>query len=130
MAILGLSYKPHTHVVEESQGIALAGLLANDYRIIIFDPVANAPAMAVLGSRACVAETAKQAVAGADVVVLTTFWPEFREIDWAADLPPTSLRTVIDPWGSVGKTVGNGVRIIRLGTGDWRAAYGAREKAA
>ena len=44
-AILGLSYKPHTPVVEEPQGIMLAKALKDaGYSVIAHDPMASVPA--------------------------------------------------------------------------------------
>jgi UDPglucose 6-dehydrogenase len=52
VAVLGLSYKPHTPVIEESQGVALAAMLADaGYKVTVFDPLAHAAATSVLGSR-------------------------------------------------------------------------------
>ena len=41
VAVLGLSYKPDTNVVEESQGVMLANRLASDGKFVtVFDPAA------------------------------------------------------------------------------------------
>src|SRR5262249_51520685 len=49
VAVLGLSYKPHTPVIEESQGIMLAKALAREgFEVIAHDPMALGPAQAVL----------------------------------------------------------------------------------
>ena len=50
IGILGLSYKPHTPVIEESPGVALAArLLEERYPVTAYDPLALAAAQAVLG---------------------------------------------------------------------------------
>jgi UDPglucose 6-dehydrogenase len=52
VGILGLSYKPDTSVIEQSQGIEIAALLAQAaYRVRVFDPQCLDAAMAVLGKR-------------------------------------------------------------------------------
>ena len=128
IAVLGLSYKPDTHVVEESQGVALARLLFDDYQVRVFDPAANAAAASLFGERARICESAEEAIDEADVVVIATPWPEFKNLDWAAS--PGRSRSVIDPWGVAGLASGNETRIVRLGRGDWRGADPGREAAA
>ena len=99
VAVLGLSYKPETCVVEESQGLQLAQLLARKgIAVTVFDPRAQQTARALLGTSVTYADSAAAAVAQAQVVVLTTPWPEF------ASLPPAALDqklgrpAVIDCW--------------------------------
>jgi UDPglucose 6-dehydrogenase len=122
VAVLGLSYKPDTAVVEESQGVALALALAEEgYRVRAFDPLANAAAAALLGDRAEVVQSAEAALAGAAVAVVTTAWPQFRALDFAA----AGLSAVVDPWGMVAETAA-GLRLIRLGRGDWRREVAVR----
>ena len=57
----------------------------------VYDPVAASKADGLLAG-ARVADTALEAVDGADAVVLVTEWPEFRELDWAGEVKPR-LRT-------------------------------------
>ena len=51
----------------------------------VFDPVAMDRAQELLGG-ATVADSALDALDGADAVVLVTEWPEFRELDWAGEV--------------------------------------------
>ena len=81
VGILGLSYKPDTSVIVESQGVALAKSLTDSgYSVVIYDPFALGSACAVLGDRVRAADSAEACVRAADVVVITTPWPEFREL--------------------------------------------------
>jgi UDPglucose 6-dehydrogenase len=97
-AVLGLSYKPSTPVIEESQGIMLVKAL-NDagLDVVAHDPMASGPAQAVLGDAARIFPTAREAVACADVVVIITPWPEYADISpaWVAD---GKTRFIIDCW--------------------------------
>ncbi|MFZ9132043.1 MAG: nucleotide sugar dehydrogenase, partial [Gemmobacter sp.] len=89
VAILGLSYKPHTPVIEESQGLALARALgARGYRLRLSDPAALAglPADATGATRRCA--SAAEAIAGADVAVIMTPWPEYRDLPLGAPGAP------------------------------------------
>jgi len=83
VAILGLSYKPHTHIVEESQSVILAQRLADSgYEVSVHDPKAMEAARAILGGRADYAPDAYACATGADAVLLMTDWPEYRRLDW------------------------------------------------
>jgi UDPglucose 6-dehydrogenase len=123
VAVLGLSYKLHTPVVEKSQGLALARLLAEEgYRVIIADPLAAAAAQSVLGGAADVAGSFEDAVRGADVVVITTPWPQIRHVAPSAFTRPIGRLPVIDPWGVLsGSDIMQAARVISLGRGGYRA---------
>ena len=63
VGILGLSYKPETAVIEESQGVGLAAQLADQgYARAVYDPLALPAALAVLGSKACAPRRPKRCV--------------------------------------------------------------------
>jgi UDPglucose 6-dehydrogenase len=95
--VLGLSYKPDTEVVEESQGLALAQrLLKRGVPVIAFDPAAMDNARAQLtGGYMAFAASAKDCARQADVLAVMTPWSEFHELR-AADLKPGSV--LIDCW--------------------------------
>ncbi len=97
VAVLGLSYKPATPVVEESQGVAVSlGLADAGYSVTVFDPQAQANGLAVLGDKVIPAESLAAAVAAVHVVVVMTPWPDFAALDAAmlGDRPVL----VVDPW--------------------------------
>jgi UDPglucose 6-dehydrogenase len=97
-AVLGLSYKPNTPVIEESQGIMLAKSLKNaGIDVVAHDPMASGPARAVLGDAVRFLPTAREAIVNADVAAIITPWPEYGEIspDWVAD---GRTRFIIDSW--------------------------------
>jgi UDPglucose 6-dehydrogenase len=99
VAILGLAYKPLTHVVEESQGLELALLLAQaGLRVIAFDPWLQPATRAALASEVVVLDSLADALSEATIVVITTPDPAFRQL--AADaIPKRALPTpVIDFW--------------------------------
>jgi UDPglucose 6-dehydrogenase len=115
-AVLGLSYKPSTPVIEESQGVMLAKALKDaDLEVIVHDPMASGPAHAVLGEAARIVPTAREAIAYADVAVIITPWPEYADIspDWVADGRP---RFIIDCWRQLNPDIfGDGCKIVHLG---------------
>lgn len=121
VTILGMSYKPHTAVIEESQGVYLAKyLIEKGYSVSISDPMATEAALAVLGSTVNATPQAQDAVSHADVVVITTPWAQFKDVDWSKDATSGKPRVVIDPWGITPDTVGAGARVVRLGSGNWK----------
>jgi UDPglucose 6-dehydrogenase len=81
VAILGMAYKPHTPVVEESQGVMLAGDLSQSgVAVTVHDPLALGNAKAVLGNNVGYAADMESAVEDAAVVVIATPDPAFRDL--------------------------------------------------
>src|SRR5215218_8271137 len=86
VALLGVAFKPDTDDVREATSLVLAGRLAGEGAYVrAFDPVAGAKAEDMLAG-ARIAESALDAIDGADAVVLVTEWPEFRELDWTGEV--------------------------------------------
>ncbi|MDP8233784.1 MAG: nucleotide sugar dehydrogenase [Candidatus Saelkia tenebricola] len=82
VGVLGLSYKPNTPVIEDSQAIDIVELLINEgYKIIVYDPQSLDLARGVLGDGVKYASSSKQCAKEADVLLITTPWDEFKEID-------------------------------------------------
>ncbi len=82
VALLGLSYKPGTHVVEESQPVVLAErLLEAGYVVRMHDPKAAAGVSETLQGRGVYCDDPYDAASGASVVVMLTSWPEYERLD-------------------------------------------------
>jgi UDPglucose 6-dehydrogenase len=97
--VLGLSYKPNTDVVEESQGVELARWLSGQgVPTIVFDPAGLNNAARTLGDSVQYAESAAECARQADVLIITTPWAEFRELDADAFNHSARRLTVIDCW--------------------------------
>lgn len=93
IAVLGLAYKPGTNVTEESCGMALISALAErDILVVAFDPQADP------GSACEAASSLEQAVIQADVLVLTTPWPEIIEALPGLLAASSARKLVIDGW--------------------------------
>jgi UDPglucose 6-dehydrogenase len=94
--ILGLSYKPDTDVIEESQGVLLAEYLIGAKRdVIVYDPAALENAKRALGSRVRYAASMEECAGAAAVLTVATAWNEFRSLR-PSHLPTDA--TVIDCW--------------------------------
>jgi UDPglucose 6-dehydrogenase len=131
IAVLGLSYKPMTPVIEESQGVKLAGLLAGmGYKVTVFDPMAGQEAKAVLGNGVELAASAAAAIRDADVVAIMVPWAEFSSLSKDAFARESRPLTIIDPWAVFDAASLEGVRHIRLGRGDWKVQSERNDRAA
>ena len=99
VGILGLSYKPHTNVIEEAQGIDLARqLIAKNIPTVLYDPAAMDNARRVLNGPVEFASSMEECAQLATVIVITTPWDEFKaltpkHLNYANGRP-----TVIDCW--------------------------------
>ncbi len=98
-AVLGLSYKADTDVVEESQGLGVARqLLARGAKVIVYDPAAMPNARPLLQGNVQFANSMAESVHEADVIAITTPWPIF------GSLAPQDLKTgqhkpvILDCW--------------------------------
>ena len=100
VALLGLSYKPETAIIEESHAITLARLLAgNGYQVALHDPKALNAAREALGCTASYSADPYECLTGATVIALLTDWPVYRDLDWKriAELA-TPGALVLDSW--------------------------------
>jgi UDPglucose 6-dehydrogenase len=86
VAMLGVAFKPNTDDVREATSLVLAGRLAGEGASVrAYDPVAGRKAQGMLAG-ARIADSALEALDGADAAVLVTEWPEFAELDWAGEV--------------------------------------------
>jgi UDPglucose 6-dehydrogenase len=83
VALLGLAFKAGTDDVRDSPAVAIARmLLERGADLVAHDPAAAENARRELPSIA-IAETPQDALTGADVAVIATEWPLYRDLDWA-----------------------------------------------
>ena len=118
IGILGLSYKPETAVIEESQGVALADrLLTAGRTVVAYDPKALGAAQSQLGGRLREAQSAEDCVRAADAVVVMTPWPTFRNVEPSAFSRPNGRMTVIDCWRILPAEVREVADLVYVGQG-------------
>jgi UDPglucose 6-dehydrogenase len=95
IALLGVAFKPNTDDIREATSLVLAARLQSEgAHVRVYDPIATARARELLGS-AQVAESALDALDGADAAVLVTEWPEFRELDWGGEVKQRMARPLV-----------------------------------
>jgi UDPglucose 6-dehydrogenase len=96
VAVLGMSYKPDTPVVEESQGVMIARDLARQgCSVVVFDPLAMEGARWGLKDSVRYAQDLTDALRNASTIVIATPSKEYAQ---AADQLKTPGTTVIDCW--------------------------------
>jgi UDPglucose 6-dehydrogenase len=99
VAVLGLAYKPQSHVIERSQGLEAAlAIAATGIRVVCYDPLARDAARNELKDKALVLDSMKACLDQADVVVIANADPEFARLtseDFPQCSPPVQ---VIDCW--------------------------------
>jgi UDPglucose 6-dehydrogenase len=101
VGILGLTYKPYTNVTEEAAGSLLyRELISRHVAVVAFDPAAQNLSLGSRCGHIELAASATDCVGKADVVVITTPWPEFSTIEATAWARPRDPRIIIDCWRS------------------------------
>jgi UDPglucose 6-dehydrogenase len=120
VGIMGLSYKPNTEVIEESQGLALAKFVAEKgVRVVVYDPAAMPNARAQLPGNVAYASNVVECARQADVLAITTPWAEFRSlrpIHLKRSSPPP---VVVDCWRQLSrKEFQDAATYFTLGAGE------------
>jgi UDPglucose 6-dehydrogenase len=132
VAILGLAYKPSSHVVEESQGVYLGKTLSEaGARVVAYDPLANESANAELNGKIVILDSAKKCLAQADIVLITTADDEFKQLltnDFVVDGKEV---TVYDFWRILKEELSGKEKVnyipIGCGTNDERQSQFLKE---
>lgn len=120
VGVLGLSYKPDTGVIEASQAVQLAQLLAErGYQVQVYDPLARDNASAVLRHLVKPTDSANDCVRDADFVVIANACPEFRTLSADTIWRPEGKLPVLDCWRMLPvETYDDAVDLIYLGRGE------------
>jgi UDPglucose 6-dehydrogenase len=83
VGILGLAFKPNTNSVASSASINLVKqLMLSGAHVRAYDPIAMPDAQLELQGDVCYCDSAYAVAEGADALVLSTGWPEFRTLDF------------------------------------------------
>ncbi|NQS88960.1 UDP-glucose/GDP-mannose dehydrogenase family protein [Patescibacteria group bacterium] len=114
IGVLGLSYKPNTPIIEDSQAIDIVELLTNEgYKLEVYDPMSLDLARGVLGDTVRYGQSSQKCAEESDILLITTPWEEFKNIDLSAcrkDL------VILDCW-EIFKDKETGKNIKYLGKG-------------
>ncbi len=97
IALLGLAFKPDTDDMREASSLVLAARLQGEgAEVVAYDPVAAGRARELLDPGVELADSALEALAGADAAVLVTEWGEFASLDWAAAAQEMKRALLVD----------------------------------
>ncbi len=81
IAVLGLSFKPHTDDMREARSISLVNQLLKEGALVTaYDPAAIRAAKAIFRNRIEYASSAIECLKNADCCILVTEWDEFRSL--------------------------------------------------
>lgn len=99
VAILGVTYKPNSPVVEESESIKIAEILQNKYssNIKIYDPAGMPNAKEVLGN-VFYSDNVLGAIKDADICIIATPWMEFANLKTEDFIKHMKTPRVYDCW--------------------------------
>jgi UDPglucose 6-dehydrogenase len=121
VAVLGLSYKPHSHVTEESQGVCIAKHLSKSgYRVVAFDPMSKEMSLDDLRRNIVVLDSIEECLRQAEAVLITTPDPAFANLtsndfknEWAEVL-------VMDFWRLLRSELSEkpGIKYLAVGQSD------------
>jgi UDPglucose 6-dehydrogenase len=112
VGILGLSYKPDTPVVDESQGIMIANLLVDlNKSVSVHDPFALTEASPKLDSRINIEPNLEQILNRSEILVISTPWKNYAALDSESLLG----KIIIDSWRILDADKYNNVKIIHPG---------------
>jgi UDPglucose 6-dehydrogenase len=127
VAVWGLTYKPGTDTLRRSSAVELCSWLAGEGATVrAHDPAVRAlpPSLA---AEVDLCSSPVEAAAGADALVVSTAWPDYREVPAEDVLSALRRPLIIDPagWLRAAMASHSGVHYIRVGTAPeptgWRA---------
>jgi len=118
VAVLGLAYKPLSHVIEESAGMYLClALSETGFRVIGYDPLATQEAQAALRMHALVADSIPACLQDAECVLVTTPDDVFKALEPNDFIGSKASVTVVDFWRCLPPPIRNHpqIRYIPMG---------------
>jgi len=117
VAILGLTYKPGTSTLRRSEAVELCiWLHSQGLRVQAHHPaVVELPEQ--LSKIIALRATPEQALAGADVAVITTEWPDYQGLTAEQLVAQMRYSRVIDQNRFLASALGNDARITYVATG-------------
>ncbi len=119
ITLLGMSYKPETYIIEESQSVMLAKKLTNNgFKVSIHDPKAIKNVKEVLGDTVDYEEDLLLCIKNVSSVVLLTNWHVYKELDWniVDDFIPAGT-LLLDSWRILKEIRFQNFKYIGLGLG-------------
>jgi UDPglucose 6-dehydrogenase len=99
VAILGLTYKPDTDVVEESAALDIAeALLREGARVSVYDPAGMENARAILRRQVKYVSSVDECLRDSELCILATPWDEFKSLKAEDFIENMRKPVVLDCW--------------------------------
>jgi UDPglucose 6-dehydrogenase len=117
IAVLGLTYKPHTDTLRRSSAVELCiSLNKSGARVKAFDPVIK-DLPTEIKKHVLLCSSPREALSQADAVVVATEWPVFRSLSRADFSEEMNSPVVIDPNRFLLSALGTGNRLQYFSVG-------------
>ncbi len=118
IALLGLAYKPFSHVTEESQGVQIAESLSRQgYRVVAYDPLSQEMSVSEHNWSFLVLESLEDCLTQSQAVVVATPDPQFQALSEADFHNQWTSVTVFDLWRVLRGSLSKSSRIRYVGSG-------------
>jgi len=99
VGLLGLSYKPFSNVIEESQAVLLLEkLITLRAKVSVYDPLAMDNVRNIFKNNICYANSAKNLIKMTDILIIANSDPEFLKLKMSDFLASKRIHTIIDCW--------------------------------
>ena len=106
VAVLGLAYKPLSHVIEESSGVYLCRALADSgMRVVGYDPLAREEAHVALRDHALLADSLVACLQDAECILVTTPDDTYKALTPGDFLQGKKSVTIVDFWRCLSEPV-------------------------
>jgi UDPglucose 6-dehydrogenase len=119
VALWGLTYKPGTDTLRRSSAVELGRWLTERGVVVrAHDPSIAPPGPAELPREIVLCDSAMGALEGADALVVSTAWPQYRQLSADAACAALKGSLVIDAGGFLADTLGSlaQLRYVRVGS--------------
>lgn len=118
VAVLGLAYKPFSHVTEESQGVQIAEALSRrGFRVVAYDALSQEMSVAEHNWSFLVLDSLGECLSQSEAVVITVPAPEFAELSEIDFENQWATVSVFDLWRTLRNRLSKSPRIRYFGSG-------------
>jgi UDPglucose 6-dehydrogenase len=120
ISILGLSYKPNSHIIESSSGVAFARIFAEaGFRVKAHDTLAIEESRPVIGQKVLLCESVDDAIHGSDALLVTTQDEAYESLTVEKLVSVNKDCLLVDFWRNLGHLKGSaGINYLPYGIAD------------
>ncbi len=125
IAVLGAAFKPNTDDTRDSPGLTIAGALSKlGSTVFVHDPVVDPITHATKHKEFKLTKDVQEAISDADLVIVATDWPQYKDLDPAVIGGKVNAQNLIDGRSILqrDKWRDAGWRVVTLGEGNFPVA--------